>query len=239
MTYSLPCRDEIDGWYKTEGSLAAPLLVSKLKRACDEVSREQERAWSRSLRGVADHIFDLLCADDSVDVRCVDELHTIAALLDGCEIVRRDGLGRDTDVHEVTVTARDGSDASTLDDFMDHVLEDTPKRGYVYVAWSARPESYWYVGRANKEDRIRRHRSHGNLSLALRDASVFTVIFPAREARVGELEAALLRLFRHVGGDLAWPTHNGIGLPVAPHGMRQEQLLRMSSALGKIAARLT
>ena len=212
-----------------------PLLLSKLQRKCDDVRRRQERVWVNAVADFGDHLHEVLHGDRAVDAAHVDALHECARLLDCCETIERDALGADAETVEQSVTSVVASEAASLDDFLEELLEDTPKRGYVYVAWTARPEEYWYVGRASREDRIRRHRQHGNLSLALRDASLFSIIFPAREVRLDDLEAALLRLLRHTDGA---PVHNGSFLPKAPRRARREHLERISLVLTTLARRL-
>lgn len=33
--------------------------------------------------------------------------------------------------------------------------KESPQRGFVYIAWSARPEEYWYVGKASTVERLK------------------------------------------------------------------------------------
>lgn len=70
-----------------------------------------------------------------------------------------------------------------------------PDRGFVYIAWSARPEEYWYVGKANTSSRLNLV-AHGKLARATAEATQLSLVFPAqsREDILDGVEAALLAL---------------------------------------------
>lgn len=81
--------------------------------------------------------------------------------------------------------------------------KEAPCRGFVYIAWSARPEEYWYVGKANTVERLNLA-AHGKLARATADATQLSLIFPtqSREAILQGVEAAMLALIEGHTGEL-------------------------------------
>jgi hypothetical protein len=80
-------------------------------------------------------------------------------------------------------------------------------RGFVYVAWKARPEEYHYVGKAGSSARMNLD-AHGKLLEALKSASTLSFIFPAisKANTISNLEAAMMHLIEFKTGSL--PTEN-------------------------------
>lgn len=78
-----------------------------------------------------------------------------------------------------------------------------PKRGFVYVAWSQRPEQYYYVGKARGVDRLNLA-AHGKLANATAYATQLALLFPSqsRDEILGGVEAALLALVEFHTGEL-------------------------------------
>lgn len=73
--------------------------------------------------------------------------------------------------------------------------KEAPQRGFVYIVWSARPEEYWYVGKANTVERLNLN-SHGKLARATAHATKLSLIFPSqsREEVLAGVEASVLAL---------------------------------------------
>lgn len=78
---------------------------------------------------------------------------------------------------------------------------EAPKRGFVYVSWSQRPEQYFYVGKARTVDRLNLSQ-HGKLANTVGRASTLSLIFPhqsSEETLLG-VEASILNLLEvHMG----------------------------------------
>lgn len=84
--------------------------------------------------------------------------------------------------------------------FLDY---DVPARGFIYIAWSQKPENYFYVGKAGSEKRLRL-RAHGTLASTIRDATLLSLIFPAqsREEILLSVEASVMELIEAHTGEL-------------------------------------
>ncbi|MFZ5698676.1 MAG: hypothetical protein ACOY9J_08210 [Pseudomonadota bacterium] len=80
-------------------------------------------------------------------------------------------------------------------------------RGFVYVAWKARPEEFHYVGKAGSSARMNLD-AHGKLLEALKSASTLSFIFPAmsKANTISNLEAAMMHLIEFKTGSL--PSEN-------------------------------
>lgn len=78
-------------------------------------------------------------------------------------------------------------------------------RGFVYFAWRAKPEAYYYVGKAGSGARVNLD-AHGKLLEALKKekASRLSFIFPAKSTpdNISSLEAALIHLVEFKTGDI-------------------------------------
>jgi hypothetical protein len=208
--------------------------MAKLDRIAEEIERAQERRWATLVEGFRDHLIDALHAKDAPNLDHVEELHDCAQLLDCGEVIACEVL-QDAEIAESEVPRSAANHGGALGDFIHEMLgDDAPQKAFVYVAWSARPEAYWYVGQASNESRIRKIRQHGNLSLALRDATLFTLIYPRSRQCLDDVESALLRALKHVG---RFPPHNG-SLPRPPHASRREKLRHMSRMLNRFGQRL-
>lgn len=88
-----------------------------------------------------------------------------------------------------------------------------PRRGFIYVAWRARPEAYHYVGRASSAARLNQH-SHGMLALAIRDSVTLSLLFPhhSRARNIVDVEASVMRVISAFTGKM--PTWNDRPEPI-------------------------
>lgn len=97
-----------------------------------------------------------------------------------------------------------------------------PRRGFVYVAWSVRPEHFYYVGKAKGIKRLSLA-SHGKLARATAPghATHLSLVFPAqsRERVLRDVEASILRLVAYDKGRLPWL--NGKHEAVPHHAMNE------------------
>lgn len=78
-----------------------------------------------------------------------------------------------------------------------------PQRGFVYVAWSAKPEIFMYVGKARKVGRLNPV-VHGKLSHSVAHVTTLSLIFPSqsRDVVLSGLEASVIRVIEHATGNL-------------------------------------
>ncbi len=72
---------------------------------------------------------------------------------------------------------------------------EAPTRGFVYVAWSMRPETYYYIGKAKTVDRLTLAQ-HGKLAHATANATKLSLVFPSQSTAeiLGGVEASLMAL---------------------------------------------
>lgn len=81
--------------------------------------------------------------------------------------------------------------------------KDAPERGFVYVAWSARPERFMYVGKAASIQRLNLA-THGKLANATAHVTTLSLLFPTQstERNLLDLEASVIELVRSSTGAL-------------------------------------
>lgn len=115
-------------------------------------------------------------------------------------------------------------------------MKEVPQRGFIYVAWSAKPEEYWYVGKANGSNRLK-FPSHGKLANATAKATKLSLIFPSRsdEGVLSGVEASVLALIEFYTGKLPKLNENR-GTIVRNSGT--EELRTLSDFLISIAEEL-
>jgi hypothetical protein len=108
-----------------------------------------------------------------------------------------------------------------------------PFRGFVYIAWAARPERYVYVGKAGSNGRLNLV-AHGKLANAAAYASHISLVFPSRSRaeNLSDLEACIIRLVKFRTGRL--PTLNQRE-ELVPGGPAANQLEALTGFLGKVA----
>jgi hypothetical protein len=112
----------------------------------------------------------------------IEEARDAAKVLDATDIIRKNilhGRGQIVDVpmHHDLREAQARIQAA----FEDGRL---PERGFVYVAWRARPERFIYIGKAASVRRLHLP-AHGKLAHATASASTLSLLFPPRsEPRV-------------------------------------------------------
>lgn len=110
--------------------------------------------------------------------------------------------------------------------------KQAPVRGFVYVAWRDRPESYKYVGKASTVDRLGL-RAHGKLANAVATATNLSLLFPAwsgEDILLG-VEASIIRLIEHQTGSL--PELN-VRPERVPFGSAREELGRFADFFSRL-----
>ena len=114
--------------------------------------------------------------------------------------------------------------------------KQVPRRGFVYVAWTDRPTSYSYVGKASKVDRLNLTR-HGNLAHAVAHDTTVSLLFPAQseETILLGVEASVIRLIEYDTGLL--PDLNKKRETV-PCGSALDQLNRLGNFIDWLASSL-
>lgn len=76
-----------------------------------------------------------------------------------------------------------------------------PRRGFVYVSWSRRPEEFYYVGKARAVERLNLS-AHGKLANTVGRATTLSLIFPSRstDETLSGVEASVMALIEsHTG----------------------------------------
>jgi hypothetical protein len=107
-----------------------------------------------------------------------------------------------------------------------------PFRGFVYVAWGARPEHFVYVGKAGSNGRLNLV-AHGKLANAAAYAAYISLIFPSqsRPDILSELEACIIRLVKFRTGRL--PVLNKRE-ELVPSGPAADELEALTGFLGGV-----
>lgn len=110
---------------------------------------------------------------------------------------------------------------------------EAPKRGFVYIAWTHKPEWYHYVGKASKVKRLNLT-AHGKLAHAVAKATTVTLLFPAQseESLLLGLEASVIRVIEHQTGSL--PELN-VRPERVPFGSASDQFSRFADFFGRLA----
>lgn len=111
-----------------------------------------------------------------------------------------------------------------------------PRRGFVYVAWSRRPETFFYVGKASAVDRLTLT-AHGKLANTVGRATTLSLIFPSRsvEDTLFSVEGSVMALIQHHTGEM--PELNERAERVPDHEGTNE-LVELQNFLGKVAKSL-
>ena len=111
-----------------------------------------------------------------------------------------------------------------------------PERGFVYVAWSGRPERFMYVGKASQVERLRLS-AHGKLAHAAAQCTRLSLLFPTQslDSVLSGLEASICKLVEH------WcnkrPELND-RIELVPPGRASSDLADLAIFLGRVAKRV-
>lgn len=181
----------------------------KLRQIFDKLEKTSRSDLQRQTRSLARLVAQVLRDDAWCNVSAKTDKALSDAAADARMLARiRDATGylEDKVLQSKTsliVDVRLKSELRSVQDQIEHMFEtkEAPYRGFVYIAWSARPEEYWYVGKANTAERLNLA-SHGKLARATAHATQLSLIFPSqsREEILEGVEAAMLALIEsHIG----------------------------------------
>jgi hypothetical protein len=105
----------------------------------------------------------------------------------------------------LVIDVRLKSDLKAVQDQIEHMFEtnEAPNRGFVYIAWCAKPEDYWYVGKAKNDERLNLA-SNGKLARATADATQLSLLFPSQSKPdiLAGVEAAMIAVIESRTGGL-------------------------------------
>jgi hypothetical protein len=125
--------------------------------------------------------------------------------LDAVTHIAKEFLGRPHLIHDLPMPKDlDGCKKAISEAFKS---KKVPKRGFVYLAWTAAPEVFYYVGLGGSDARLDLDK-HGKLAWSLASAETLSLMFPERSDKrdLGDLEGSVMQLVRGVTGKL--PIHN-------------------------------
>lgn len=185
----------------------------KLRNISDRAERESRSELQKHVRTLAGLIAkvlkdqtwnDLTARTDKQLIEAADKAQDLARILDASgylfDKVFHAGQG-------LIVDLRLKQDLHEVQEQIQEMFasKEAPPRGFVYVAWTASPEEYWYVGKANTVDRLNLA-AHGKLARATAPghATKLSLIFPSqsREDMLLGVEASVLALIEDYTGQL-------------------------------------
>lgn len=213
----------------------------KLRQVFDKLEKTSRSDLQRQIRSIARLAADALKGDvwrnvsvktDKAILDAAAEARRSAVILDATGYLEDKVLRSET---SLIVDVRLKPDLRYVQDQIVHMFDtnEAPDRGFVYIAWSARPEEYWYVGKAKNDGRLNLA-SHGKLAHATAHATQLSLIFPSqsRTEILAGVEAAILAVIEsHTG---ALPQLNDRRERVVENNGAKELRL-LSDFLGSIA----
>lgn len=213
----------------------------KLERMCILADRSASLELRRHTKDLAKLVAVVLSTGRWEDLPIKTQRHlseaaeaarTAADLADAAEFInnrvfeaqngRIEDLKISTDLREVQEQIRNLFD-----------IGQVPPRGFVYVAWSAKPELFMYVGKAGNIDRLNLA-AHGKLAHSAAHVTTLSLIFPnqSRKDFLSGLEASVIRVIEHATGNL--PELNDRDEKVPP-GEPTNRLSRLAEFLSDVA----
>ena len=152
---------------------------------------ERGKSYEISVR-TKDHLTDTI-----LDAKFAAEILDASECVNDCVLRAKNGL-----ICDLRLGGR------SLDQIQDDIHGEflsgaAPNRGFVYVAWTANPTLYTYVGKASNAGRLNLA-SHGKLAHAAAYTSTISLLFPSqsREDTLLNVEASIIRLIEHQTGEL-------------------------------------
>lgn len=180
-------------------------LERKLKALRQRVARTVEREAERTLLRLARQINEVMTTWEWAELpkrrtqaiaSAISEARAYTTTLDAAAYLEERILKEPS---ALVVDLRVKRDLLALQEQIQDLFErgEAPRRGFVYVAWSVRPERFYYVGKAKGVKRLNLA-SHGKLARATAPghATHLSLLFPAqsRERVLRDVEASVLRL---------------------------------------------
>lgn len=192
-------------------------LKGKLAKMHELAEQDGYKTFQRSTRELADLIATVLRDRnwDSMSVKTddklsntVSEVREAARLLDAAEYIQEKVLSP-SNGKIVDLRLKKNKDFQVVQEQIKEMFatKKVPQRGFVYVAWSRKPERYLYVGKAKSPSRLDLT-SNGKLSWATMYATTLSLLFPSKsdeEILLG-VEASILSLINNYTRKL--PKHN-------------------------------
>lgn len=184
---------------------------NKLWRMIERVDREAQRQLKSSIKDFATNVAlilktqawsDIPVAKERILAEAAHDALSAAKQLDASDYLRQKVLcadsGRILDV-KLKQGLRDAQDQITLL----FETKQAPPRGFVYVAWSGRPEKFLYVGKAGNARRLNLTQ-HGKLARATAHSTTLSLLFPtqSRAEILSGVEGSLLRTVKACTGSL-------------------------------------
>lgn len=223
-------------------------FTEKLVELVEDGDRRGRAALSRAIRDVAGPLaaklkereWDVvrLKADRNF-MKAIKDANDAADLVDAAEYVREKVLSRSGHPILDIRLSRGGGQANELkraQEQIDKLFDSNaaPRRGFVYVAWSRRPDQFYYVGKAKSVLRLNL-RAHGNLVSAINKATVLSLLFPTRssEETLLGVEASVIALVQSFTGK---SPRNNTRLGSVPVGKAAADLLDLGRFLHAVGA---
>ncbi|HEX2878153.1 MAG TPA: hypothetical protein VHO25_01325 [Polyangiaceae bacterium] len=223
-------------------------LTEKLEELVEHGDRRGRAALTKAIRDVAvplaaklkEREWDVARLKSDRDfLKAIKAANDAADLVDAAEYVREKVLSRSGHPILDIRLSRSGGKANAMkraQEQIDKLFDSNkaPRRGFVYVAWSRRPDQFYYVGKAKSVLRLNL-RGHGNLVSAINEATVLSLLFPKRsnEETLLGVEAsviALVQSFKDKG------PHNNTRLGSVPVGKAAGELLDLGKFLHAVGA---
>lgn len=186
-------------------------LEDKLCQIYDDVEKKCRSDLRRHTRQIAKHVADVLRDGSWSDVtaradkaltEAATEAREHARLLDATGYLAEKVLGAEN-MNIVDLRLQ-----NDLLKTQERILEmfankEAPSRGFVYVAWSMKPEKFYYVGKAKTVARLNLAQ-HGKLAHATANATQLSLVFPSQstEETLAGVEASLIALIEFHTNDL-------------------------------------
>lgn len=218
---------------------------AKLDRMCASADRVARVRLRRHTRDLALLVAAALKTGKWADLPIKTQLHIgdaanaaldAADLADAADFVNAKVLTAD---HGKVCDIKSHSDFHVIQGRILELFEakEVPPRGFVYVVWSARPEDFYYVGRARGSGRLGLS-AHGKLAHATAKASTVSLLFPtqSRAEIIESLEACVIRLIEEATGRLPRLNSRRERLPL---GDSLRELERLGTFLTKVAKRIS
>lgn len=221
------------------------LLEAKLKRMCSFADRESQRTQKSKTRELAKLISAVLKTESWPDLAIKHQRALDDYASDAMYAAKTSDAAQF--IYERVLESSNGKvidlpmkkDLKALQESIFNLFEEdrSLQRGFVYVAWSAKPEKFWYVGKANDAKRLRLSQ-HGNLARASANATQLSLLYPSKsiEQNLFALEASVIWLIGNRTGKI--PELNTKDGQNFPAGTSRKTLRELSGFLKSVANRL-
>lgn len=177
---------------------------SKFIKLLIETRRKAFSEHERALKRFSEDVSRIVLADRGKvlvqdDWDSLDELIEVGVTYDSADFLLENCLGKNPRIDDIRIGS---NDLDVIQERIDEVLDELPNRGFVYVSWSAKPERYFYVGKAGSRGRLRL-RGHGTLTHSFREATTLSIVFPNNSIgdKLEMVETALFQVIKYSTGN--------------------------------------